>query len=72
MQVKAFIKHVKDNVWPDSRSDLDQCKTALDVVLWKKYIIRELTQSVVDGEGAVDQPQEESKDASKLTFPQQV
>lgn len=50
MQVSTFIRQIRDNVWPVSSSNLDKCKTYLDVIIWKKNIINELGKAVVEGE----------------------
>jgi hypothetical protein len=71
MQVSTFIRQIRDNVWPDSSSNLDKCKTYFDVIIWKKNIINELGKAVVEGEeenNANHQQEEESKDEISLSF----
>ena len=50
MQVKEFVTHVKDQLWPECQSQLDQCKTVHDAVIWRKRINRAFEALKIAGE----------------------
>ena len=63
------------NVWPDHYKQLEKCSTTLQAVLWRKSLIRSLTQTKIFGEEQIKEPQElkeESKDANQPTFLKQI
>ena len=58
MQVAIFVSLMRDQLLPESLSKVQQCKTVLDVVLWRRRLIRTLTEHKVVNEQSVVGPQD--------------
>jgi len=71
MQIEEFIAKIKNDVWPRLDHQLEQLRSAEDVVVWREKLYEATRNEKVANEDKVNNPtldQEESKDAPKLTF----
>ena len=50
MEVKGFIAFVRNEILPESLAELDECKTVLGAVLWRRRMLSVIGNIKIVGE----------------------